>query len=610
MAAPAAIPVSLYQDSISQSLNAVIEERTPQMPVFNQATSKTTPKKPRAKRKPKVKQEPGIKREPTDWSAFDVNTESMVQLPEGCEVPIKKMKQEKITDHLPKVKKKHDRFHGMPEEEVAKRLLPDHLAENLDIVIVGINPGLFAAYVGHHYAGPGNHFWKCLYLSGLIPEPMNAYEDFKLLEHGIGFTNMCARTTRGSADLKTKEIKEGGAILKEKLLKYKPKIAAFNGKGIYEVFVGHKKFSIGKQPEKLEGTDTVVYVMPSSSARCAQLPRAVDKVPFYAALKKLRDHLKGDIKELDESEVVFPKLELKVKKEEPTDEGYDAALQGTSVKLENGEQSKPKPKKKRNRKSAEATVTSGEVAKPYSGEVNHPYSGEVTQPYSGAIPPHYSGPITCQSGPTVPYIKQERPFQSQDYGSANFANNFPYTTNGMTLPSAMTSQYAMSQAMSQAPYPFPPFRPPITQSNFMFNPHPSQIPNYTQHQMAHMSNNGFQPNWNQFQPLPYPYPLPQNNPTNQITEPSNQVPTSSQSRDSRTSPDNMLIPNSSQSENRNTSPINLVSMATTQSMNNYSNPINLVSMATSQTTNSGATCPTIKSEPIDDGYKECHLTQL
>ncbi|XP_053377897.1 uncharacterized protein LOC123530305 [Mercenaria mercenaria] len=237
----------------------------------------------------------------------------------------KKLKQEKITDHVTvKKKRKVDRFKGMPEEEVITRLLPDHLAPNLDIVIVGINPGLYAAFVGHHYAGPGNHFWKCMYLSGLIPEPMTAMQDFKLLDYGIGFTNIVARTTRGSADLTRKEIKEGAQILTEKLLKYKPKIAVFNGKGIYEVFVGHKNFHFGKQPDLLPGTETAVYVMPSSSARCSQLPRAVDKVPFYEALKKFRDHLKGNLPDLKESEITFEDVVLKTAvKKEVKQEGED-----------------------------------------------------------------------------------------------------------------------------------------------------------------------------------------------------------------------------------------------------------------------------------------------
>nr|XP_023025455.1 G/T mismatch-specific thymine DNA glycosylase-like isoform X2 [Leptinotarsa decemlineata]XP_023025456.1 G/T mismatch-specific thymine DNA glycosylase-like isoform X2 [Leptinotarsa decemlineata] len=158
-----------------------------------------------------------------------------------------------------KERKKHDRFNGMPEEEVSKRTLPDHLTENLDIIIIGINPGLFAAYKGHHYAGPGNHFWKCLYLSGLTPQQMSADEDYKLLQVGIGFTNMVQRATKGSADLTRKEIKEGSQILLDKLRKFRPKIAVFNGKLIYEVFSGKKDFNFGRQPDVIEGTNTVSY---------------------------------------------------------------------------------------------------------------------------------------------------------------------------------------------------------------------------------------------------------------------------------------------------------------------------------------------------------------
>lgn len=210
-----------------------------------------------------------------------------------------------------KERKKHDRFNGMPEEEVVKRTLPDHLTPNLDIVIIGTNPGLYAAYKGHHYAGPGTHIWKCLYLSGLTPEPMTADDDYKLLQVGIGFTNMVARATKGSADLTRKEIKEGSQVLLEKLQKFKPKIAVFNGKLIYEVFSGNKDFHFGRQPDFVDGTNTYMWVMPSSSARCAQLPRAADKVPFYAALKKFRDYLNGLIADLDEAEVVFNDQKLK-----------------------------------------------------------------------------------------------------------------------------------------------------------------------------------------------------------------------------------------------------------------------------------------------------------
>ncbi|CAL4252425.1 unnamed protein product [Meganyctiphanes norvegica] len=203
-------------------------------------------------------------------------------------------------------KRKLNRFGELTEEEVAKKLLPDHLKLNLDIVIVGINPGLISAYKGHHYVNPCNHFWKCLYLSGMINEPLTGYDDYKLLDYGIGFTNIVARTTKSSSDLKKQEIKEGAEILVEKLKKYKPKIAVFNGKGIYEVFSGRKDFMYGKQSETILGTDIHIWVMPSSSPRYAQLPTAFDKLIFYSALKKFRDVLNGNIKVFNEEEFVFP----------------------------------------------------------------------------------------------------------------------------------------------------------------------------------------------------------------------------------------------------------------------------------------------------------------
>lgn len=86
---------------------------------------------------------------------------------------------------------------------------------------------------------------------------MNAEDDYKLLDCGIGFTNMVQRATKGSADLTRKEIKEGSKILLEKLKKYRPKIAVFNGKLIFEVFSGKKDFNFGRQQELIEGTNTV-----------------------------------------------------------------------------------------------------------------------------------------------------------------------------------------------------------------------------------------------------------------------------------------------------------------------------------------------------------------
>ncbi|NXS46504.1 TDG glycosylase, partial [Balaeniceps rex] len=222
-----------------------------------------------------------------------------------------KGKQEKITDTF-KVKRKVDRFNGVSEAELLTKTLPDILTFDLDIVIIGINPGLMAAYKGHHYPGPGNHFWKCLFMSGLSNEQLNHMDDHTLPhKYGIGFTNMVERTTPGSKDLSSKEFREGGRILMQKLQKYKPRIAAFNGKCIYEIFskevfgIRVKNLEFGLQPHKVPDTETLCYVMPSSSARCAQFPRAQDKVHYYIKLKDLRDQLKGIAPNTEVQEVQY-----------------------------------------------------------------------------------------------------------------------------------------------------------------------------------------------------------------------------------------------------------------------------------------------------------------
>lgn len=86
---------------------------------------------------------------------------------------------------------------------------------------------------------------------------MTSDEDRKLLDLGIGFTNIVERTTKGSANLTKEEVLEGIQKLREKIKVFQPKIAVFNGKGIYEVFSGNKDFHFGKQPDVIEGTNTV-----------------------------------------------------------------------------------------------------------------------------------------------------------------------------------------------------------------------------------------------------------------------------------------------------------------------------------------------------------------
>jgi TDG/mug DNA glycosylase family protein len=164
-------------------------------------------------------------------------------------------------------------------------LLPDYLRPGLDLVFVGINPGLRSEAAGHHYAGPGNHFWPLLHEAGFVSEPLAYVDDARVLEWNIGLTNMVARPSRSITDLKPEELRAGAAVLREKLLRYRPKLVCFNGKRIYEVFAGHAA-SFGLQDETLDGIR--LFVMPSTSARTASYQRA-DKLKFFVALHELLD---------------------------------------------------------------------------------------------------------------------------------------------------------------------------------------------------------------------------------------------------------------------------------------------------------------------------------
>lgn len=178
---------------------------------------------------------------------------------------------------------------------MTKQDVPDHLRPGLDLVIVGINPGLRSGATGHHYAFPGNHFWPLLYDSGLLPERLTYAEDYRALEYGIGLTNLCDRTTREAGELTRAELAEGAINLRTKLEHYAPRLVCFNGMGIYEAFRGalddgdkkdvrKRKIVPGLQPERLG--EMGFYVVPSSSGRTAAYPRQV-KLEYLRALRDL-----------------------------------------------------------------------------------------------------------------------------------------------------------------------------------------------------------------------------------------------------------------------------------------------------------------------------------
>jgi TDG/mug DNA glycosylase family protein len=175
----------------------------------------------------------------------------------------------------------------LPVVETPTQDVPDHLRPGLSLVIVGINPGVRSGSTGHHYAWPGNHFWPLLFESGLLPEPLTHAEDHRVLEYGIGLTNLVDRTSRQASDLSRDEMRAGAEALRQKLIDLRPLVICFNGKGIYEVFADRKKVALGLQEETLEGS--LIFVVPSSSARTAAYQRDA-KLRYYKELKRIVDN--------------------------------------------------------------------------------------------------------------------------------------------------------------------------------------------------------------------------------------------------------------------------------------------------------------------------------
>lgn len=137
------------------------------------------------------------------------------------------------------------------------------------MLFVGINPGVRSALTGHHFAGFSNRFWKVLYQSGLVPEPVTYLDDDRLPEWGFGITNVVARATPGIDELKPAEYAAGRLRLRAKVRRYQPAVVAFIGITVYRaMFPEHRgPVSMGLQEERLG--DTAIFVLPNTSGRNA-----------------------------------------------------------------------------------------------------------------------------------------------------------------------------------------------------------------------------------------------------------------------------------------------------------------------------------------------------
>jgi len=150
------------------------------------------------------------------------------------------------------------------------QLLKDRIRPPVRVLLVGINPGIRSAQVGHHFAGPSNRFWKLLYESRLVPEPIGFADDDRLPEWGFGITNLIPRPTPGIDTLRADEYIAGAKALRTKIRRLKPEMVAFIGVTLFRSVFGRparERIVLGLQDERLEGAR--VFVLPNPSGRNA-----------------------------------------------------------------------------------------------------------------------------------------------------------------------------------------------------------------------------------------------------------------------------------------------------------------------------------------------------
>ncbi len=159
----------------------------------------------------------------------------------------------------------------------------DVIAEGLDVLFVGINPGLYSAAIGHHFGRPGNRFWPALHAGRFTPHVLSPFEEAELLEYNLGITNIVARPTAMADELAKSELELGAKQLARKARRYRPRFVAILGVTSYRAGFGHPRAKLGRQPEKLG--EATIWVLPNPSGLNAHHQPA-DLARMFKQLKR------------------------------------------------------------------------------------------------------------------------------------------------------------------------------------------------------------------------------------------------------------------------------------------------------------------------------------
>jgi TDG/mug DNA glycosylase family protein len=165
----------------------------------------------------------------------------------------------------------------------AGRTIPDVLVPGLDVLFCGIDPSLYSGAVGHHFARPGNRFWKALHGSGFTDRVLSPFEDTELPRLGLGLTNLVERATAGAAELSAEELRGGARSLEDKVRRFGPGAVAILGVSAYRVAFERPKASIGPQQDGIATSRLWVLPNPSGLNAHHQLP---DLIRWFAALRE------------------------------------------------------------------------------------------------------------------------------------------------------------------------------------------------------------------------------------------------------------------------------------------------------------------------------------
>ena len=142
-------------------------------------------------------------------------------------------------------------------------MISDILAPDLNILFCGINPSLYSVAVGHHFARPGNRFWKTLHFAGFTERLLKPSEDRSLLQYGYGLTNIADRATARADELTPEELIVGHQQLAAKVEHYRPKVLAVLGISAYRIAFNRPKATIGQQSDSIH--NAIIWVLPNPS---------------------------------------------------------------------------------------------------------------------------------------------------------------------------------------------------------------------------------------------------------------------------------------------------------------------------------------------------------